>query len=312
MIILHKSLIPRRFSAIIRATMSDPDNEKKTEKPVDPQPENTSATTDAAVSEIISTNLTAENMEVHHHAHHEGKKSWKSYAWEFAMLFLAVFCSFLAELQLEHTIEHHREKEFIESMVKEMESDNQKIVAAFNDTVQNNRLDTLVMALADVEGNPENVKKAYIYKSGIGALSALKFNKSTISQLKNGGNMRLIRKPEVVNQINVIDNNIDYLEVQGGIYDKFVVNNLQYVSKIFDIRYRVRYKSLKIAGSYDEFIMQQPEVKYLSDNEALRMEFASQLVYQKRVFDNYIFMLEQQRQLSEKMIAYFKEEYHLD
>jgi hypothetical protein len=55
-------------------------------------------------------------MEVHHHAH-TARKKWTHYFWEFLMLFLAVFCGFLAEYQLEHKIERDRARQFLESML---------------------------------------------------------------------------------------------------------------------------------------------------------------------------------------------------
>ena len=61
-------------------------------------------------------------MEVHHHSH-TNRKKWTHYFWEFLMLFLAVFCGFLAEYQLEHKIEKEREKQFILSMVEDLEMD---------------------------------------------------------------------------------------------------------------------------------------------------------------------------------------------
>ena len=61
-------------------------------------------------------------MEVHHHSHTERKK-WTHYFWEFLMLFLAVFCGFLAENQREHYVEHQREKQFMTSMVEDLQKD---------------------------------------------------------------------------------------------------------------------------------------------------------------------------------------------
>jgi len=257
-------------------------------------------------------NQETENMEVHHHAHHEGKKSWKSYVWEFIMLFLAVFCGFLAEWQLEHTIEHSREKEFVVSMIKELESDNEKINGVFNDTLQINKLDSLVIALTNVDNNADNIKKAYMLKNNIGSLSAMAFNKSTISQLKNGGNMRLIRNRAVVDSINLIDNNIDYLAVQGATYDEFVLNNLQFISKVFDVRYAIKFKSAKIKSNYADYINQQSDIKYLSDDENLRIEFASQVAFQKSIFENYVYMLKHHQKLSKRMIVFLKKEYNIE
>ena len=68
-------------------------------------------------------------MEVHSHTHtadpdsHWGRKKWTHYLWEFLMLFLAVFCGFLAENIRENELERHREKEYIRSLVKDLQYD---------------------------------------------------------------------------------------------------------------------------------------------------------------------------------------------
>jgi hypothetical protein len=61
-------------------------------------------------------------MEVHTHTHTPRKK-WTHYFWEFLMLFLAVFCGFMAENFREHQIEHKREKQYITSLIKDVELD---------------------------------------------------------------------------------------------------------------------------------------------------------------------------------------------
>src|SRR6186713_907713 len=61
-------------------------------------------------------------MEVHAHTH-TSRKKWTHYLWEFLMLFLAVFCGFLAENQREHYVEHQREKQFIETLLQDLEND---------------------------------------------------------------------------------------------------------------------------------------------------------------------------------------------
>ena len=61
-------------------------------------------------------------MEVHAHTHTE-RKRFKHYLWEFFMLFLAVFCGFLAENQRENFVEHHKEKQYMVSLVEDLETD---------------------------------------------------------------------------------------------------------------------------------------------------------------------------------------------
>jgi hypothetical protein len=100
-------------------------------------------------------------MDVHSHSHHEGKKSWKSYIWEFLMLFFAVFCGFLAEWKLEHVIENQREREYIHSIVEDVNEDiNQttKLIGFLK--VESERLDSLMVELASPQIN-QNSNKAF-------------------------------------------------------------------------------------------------------------------------------------------------------
>jgi len=264
-------------------------------------------------TETINLNKENENMEVHHHAHHgHEKKTWKNYFWEFLMLFLAVFCGFFAEWQLEHTIEHSREKEFILSIVKELENDDKQINEVLKDTVRNNKLDSFNISLLNFDNNVNNVKTSYILKYNITSYQTMIFNRSTISQLKNGGNMRLIRNRAVVDSINLMDNLIDNMVGQINSYDFMVMANVQNMAKIFDVRYYYIFKNANTKLSFAEFILQQSEVKYLSDDEKLRIEFADQIMFQKGSFDNYVLMLKNYQATSRRMAVFFKKEYHLD
>lgn len=235
-------------------------------------------------TETINLNQETENMEVHHHAHHgHEKKTWKNYFWEFLMLFLAVFCGFFAEWQLEHTIEHSREKEFIISLVKELENDDKKINEVLKDTVRNNKLELFINSLLNLDNNENNLRTAYLLQLNIASYDAMAFNRSTISQLKNGGNMRLIRNRAVVDSINRIDNLIDNMMGQINSYDSDVMTNMHTMAKIFDVRYFYKFKNANTKLSFPEFLKQQSEVKYLSTDEKLRIEFAAQVRFQRVV-----------------------------
>src|SRR5206468_9784136 len=89
-------------------------------------------------------------MEVHAHTHTERKK-WTHYFWEFLMLFLAVFCGFLAENFRERGVEKEKEKQYMESMLKDLASDTTMLTSAMRrsesmvkvlDSLKNNLYDT--------------------------------------------------------------------------------------------------------------------------------------------------------------------------
>src|SRR5215204_5638724 len=70
-------------------------------------------------------------MEVHAHTQ-TSRKKWTHYLWEFVMLFLAVFCGFLAENFREHQIEHQREKQYMRSLVADLENDVLNLTSGFS------------------------------------------------------------------------------------------------------------------------------------------------------------------------------------
>ena len=153
-------------------------------------------------------------MEVHHHAHTDRKK-WTHYFWEFLMLFLAVFCGFLAEYQLEHKIERDREKQYIISMIKELEADTAQLKNVLNDSVRVHGIDSLVRYINTHDLTNLDTRLLYYYKRKyLSSVRTMNFSKNTLSQLKNAGNMRLIRKKNVVDSLNKLDNNISENEEQ--------------------------------------------------------------------------------------------------
>ena len=141
-------------------------------------------------------------MEVHHHAHDSAaphhKKNWKSYFWEFLMLFLAVFCGFLAEYQLEHKIEHDREKQFMITMAEDLKSDTarlNRLIKLRKSRIR--KLDTLFHIIASDEYITNGRKVYELYEFPYWDILRFFPSDRTMQQLKNGGNLRLIRKRNV-------------------------------------------------------------------------------------------------------------------
>jgi hypothetical protein len=142
-------------------------------------------------------------MEVHAHSHTERKK-WTHYLWEFLMLFLAVFCGFLAENQREHMVEHQREKQYMKSMLFDLNADTAQISSLLTFRIHRiMQLDTLMMLIKSPQLK-ENT--AIFYYNVVVSQFNVKFlpHNGALSQLKNAGGLRLIRKG------NVVDSILDY------------------------------------------------------------------------------------------------------
>ena len=195
-------------------------------------------TSDSNIPIVESDNLIpkqeTKDMETHaYHLHRApGKKIWH-YFFEFLMLFLAVFCGFIAENWREQLREHRREKEFIRSIVEDIKSD----------TLQSNRtilqlkrirsgLDSVLILLSSPEIF-DNSNDAYrLWTKNLG-LEVFVSNDRTIQQLKNSGELRLIRNKAVSDRIMKYDQTLKKYYTQSNLMYNAVLEVTHY-SKLFD------------------------------------------------------------------------------
>ena len=156
----------------------------------------------------IELTQASENMEVHHHAHHDhGNKTWKSYFWEFFMLFLAVFCGFLAELQLEHYIEHQREKKYVYRIYNDLKKDTSFYKNHANYQMGIYRLLDSAVTLLDNGAYKKSPDLFYDILLRARTTRYLEYHNTAFDQMKTSGNLRLIRKE------NILDSLLDYYYV---------------------------------------------------------------------------------------------------
>lgn len=173
-------------------------------------------------------------MEVHHHTHTPRKK-WSHYFWEFFMLFLAVFFGMIAEYKLEHIIEHQREKKYIRSLIKDVELDIASLQSSYeNRELQITYFDSLKSLLKD--GYVNKMNDFYFYARQITRYTNFQYHDRTIQQLKNSGNLRLIRNQDAADSITVYDNeriksSLTQLDGEKDLR-RFISHNL--LGKIFD------------------------------------------------------------------------------
>ena len=159
-------------------------------------------------SETINSNQETENMEVHHHAHEPAapyhKKSWKTYFWEFLMLFLAVFCGFLAEYQLEHKIERERAEKYMYDMVENLKYDTvrcNRTLAA--NVLKGKNMDSLRAEIDEATHGKINNNRLYDLWFRTHGYNIVVFNRASITQLKNSGNLRLVKNDSLL--VAIID-----------------------------------------------------------------------------------------------------------
>jgi uridine kinase len=215
------------------------ENDDTFDKPLEnPPKQETEKTPDENIPVVESEKIIPEQetktMETHaYHLHRApGKKIWH-YFFEFLMLFLAVFCGFLAENWREQLREHKREKEFIHSIVEDIKSD----------TLQSNKtllqlkriksgMDSVLILLSS-PGIVDNSNEACRLWTKYMGLEVFVSNDRTIQQLKNNGELRLIRNRDVSDRIMNYDQTLKKYYAQSNLMYSAVLDVNDY-SQLFD------------------------------------------------------------------------------
>ena len=302
--------------------MADNTDEEHLENPVNSQPkllpDQIISPTD---SETINPNQETENMEVHHHTHaSHGKKKWTHYFWEFLMLFLAVFCGFLAENQREHIVEAHRAKEYAESLLSDMKADTTEISGGILQNI------FMVEAFDScISIGKKNVDKSavpgifYYYSKFTTNAYSIDWNKSTLIQLIQSGNLRYFKNKELVNKIN------KYHSLQGWIGSNNE-SDLLHRNKIMEIRNRLlaarnyeTFAPLKITvemkghvpdDTIDYLMLQQLSLK--PGSTGVMEEYLNNLIDRKWRNINFVKVLYPKAlKMAMEIIEMLKAEYHL-
>ena len=291
--------------------MAQNTDEENVDKPVNNHPEiPADPIIPPAVSETISPNQETENMEVHHHAHHGGKKNWKAYFWEFLMLFLAVFCGFLAEYQLEHKIEKDREKQYMESLVSDLSADTATInygLPRKQGKIQ--AIDTIFRFfnvnkdVAVITGKFFKTLRRTTWDQRIDR------NTITISQLKNSGNMRLVRKKTVADSIAAYDMQWIYTDaVYRDSYNEYGQLSNRYIGKLVNpddlLPFYITNTSQAIITNIPDSILIRVDRTELKEQLNFMMQQKVNIYQQLQLYKNL-------RESAERLIALIKKEYRL-
>jgi hypothetical protein len=140
-------------------------------------------------------------MEVHAHSHTERKK-FSHYFWEFFMLFLAVTLGYFVENMREHLLDRQKEKQYILSLVRDLQDDTARLRALQNKFATANRMtDTLIRLLKSNERNLESCKIYNLARKIPFSYGAIEPKDETFQQLKSSGNLRLIHNTQIVDDI---------------------------------------------------------------------------------------------------------------
>jgi len=176
-------------------------------------------------------------METHaHHLHKApGKKIWH-YLFEFLMLFFAVFCGFLAENAREKAVENHREKEYINSMIEDLQTDTMNLSKLDEGFLKIElRLDTVLRSFDEgIHVYSESWTRNFILSHRMG-FPDFYYTDRTIQQLKNSGGMRLIKNKKAANGIINYDAGIKDLVYEESFLSSRQLNYIDEVLKVWSV-----------------------------------------------------------------------------
>jgi hypothetical protein len=258
-------------------------------------------------------------MEVHHHSH-TARKKWTHYFWEFIMLFLAVFCGFLAENQREHLVEAQRAKEYAKSLLSDMKEDTTEINGGI---IQNSFMisafDSCISIGLKYIDKPAVPGIFYYYSRFTTNAYAIDWNRSTLTQLVQSGNLRYFKNKELVNKIN------KYHSLQGQIGSNNDADHLhrdrivEIRDRLLAARYYVIFSSLSISiemighvpdSRIDSLIVQQLSLK--PGSTGVMEEYLNNLMDRKWRNKRYVDELYPDAlKLAMEIIKMLKEDYHL-
>ena len=214
----------------------------------------------------ITPKQETENMETHaHHLHKAPGKGLWHYFFEFLMLFLAVFCGFIAENIREHKIEADQEKQYMKSMLTDLEKDksdlNSRVKFGPIPVIYNDSL------FAELQKRPLQGREKKIYHFLLLYTNQIdiSYHDRTISQLSNSGGYRLIHNQNVSDA--VLDYDV-YMRESMRFIESSWSNNL--VNNDVLINYKM-YELYKVQHLQDSALAHKTEMNKVAYPDDLKL-----------------------------------------
>ena len=245
-------------------------------------------------------------MEVHHHSHTERKK-WTHYFWEFLMLFLAVTLGFFVENQREHFVEHGREKQYVRSFLGDLKSDIEQLDSLVNERRKRKKsMDSLSVILSTP--NPDVYAKQIYYFSRPLTISYQFFrNERTIQQLKNGGNLRLIRKEVVSDAIMLYDHHVRWTDIVATRETEYILEYVKRIEELFDTRVFNKMRT----GTFDFKMPEEQEVHLLKNDKQSIQLFLNKIHFLSSVNDYHLMVYQRLLILANQAKETIEKEYSI-
>jgi hypothetical protein len=225
------------------------------------------------------------------------------------MLFLAVFCGFLAENQREHLIEHNRERQFMKSMVEDLKMDTTSIGRSLRYLdAYIPRCKNAIPLLFQENLSDSIIKKMYkLVPDPFRTTFSVYFQDRTTIQLKNSGNLRLIRKKNITDSLASYWSRIDRAEkIPLAWYRDLVIESEKIIGSVFNFSYYENYLS-------SSELKKNMNPKLISNDRAALIKLGNNLIIiQSLLSDRVSRILVITNNQATNLINLIEKEYHLE
>jgi len=260
--------------------------------------------------EVINSNQETENMEVHHHPDLSHKpKKWKEYFLEFLMIFLAVTMGFIAENIREHFVLKKHEKEYMVSLVRDLNNDITGItrtVATVTGYVQNADSIFSLFKNADFKNTSRDI---YYFGRILGLRNLWRSNDGTIQQLNYSGGLRLIENKSVIDSIQDYINKLKRLSQLLSVEDAEVSDYRKAMNKVFS-GFVLNDMIDTQTGSAATRLNYNPDLQSTAKNDINDLAVQIALVKTNRI--NQVIMMEDLKTKAGSIIKLINNEYSLE
>ena len=223
------------------------------------------------------------------------------------MLFLAVTLGFFVENQREHYVEHKREKQYVRSFLGDLKSDLEQLDSLVKQRVKRKKdMDSLTIFLSTPD--PDMYAKQIYYLSRLLTVSYQFFrNERTIQQLKNGGNLRLIREQDVSDAMMLYDHQVRLTDLVADREQAYILEYVKRIEELFDTRVFNRMRT----GTFGFKMPEEQEVHLLKYDKLSIQLFLNKIHFLSSVNDYHLMVYYQLLDLAQQTKTFIEKEYSI-
>jgi hypothetical protein len=247
----------------------------------------------------------SESVNKIHGKEHEAIKHFRHYLFDFLILFLAVVAGFFVDNLREHYVEVQKENQFIHSMITDLNDDIHELDSTLNKRYEKQvMIDSMLWILSSPQYKQYG-NQLYYYARWMPRINRMYSNDGTLLQLKNAGNLRLIRNITARESIMKYDQQIRFWNNVQEREESLILQYYPILMTVFD----ARVFDQMVNGMAINRPVNNPQL--LFDDKAHINELFSRVHFIKNVNTYQIQFAQNRRADARAVVALLKKEYHL-